>query len=64
MAAAVAFLGLCIAALISEPWTTLLVVGFLYIFSLPITVIHYHRRKAAEAAKDLTTAPARSDPDV
>ena len=58
MPAVFAFLGLCIAALISEPWTTLLVVGFLYIGSLPITVIHYYRRHASMGAGAEQTAEA------
>jgi len=40
------------AFLTTEPWATLLVVGIVYIGSIPVSVVWYYRlRRAAEGAR-------------
>ena len=51
---ALALFGLMIAGLINEPWPTLTLLGAGYLFSIPLSVRHYDRKKAflAEGAED------------
>lgn len=50
------------AFLTTEPWATLLVIGALYLASIPLSVRSYHRlRKAAE---ELRASPSREASDI
>jgi CDP-diacylglycerol--serine O-phosphatidyltransferase len=50
-------IGLLIAALASAPWTTLIVVGVVYLGSIPVSVITFARARAAYAASALAEPP-------
>ncbi|HUB96533.1 MAG TPA: CDP-diacylglycerol--serine O-phosphatidyltransferase [Stellaceae bacterium] len=57
-------IGLAAAFLTTEPWLTLLAIGFAYVASLPISVLQYLRRRAAEESRLVPRelAPPGSDP--
>jgi CDP-diacylglycerol--serine O-phosphatidyltransferase len=57
-------IGLIAAFFTTEPWATLLAIGFVYIASIPVSVWQYLRRRAAEEARvpQRELAPPASDP--
>lgn len=58
--------GLLVAGLAGAPWRTLMVVGILYVISLPFAYRSYHRlRREAERMHDLeaASAPGEAAPD-
>jgi len=58
---ALALFGIMIAGLINETWPTLTLMGVVYLFAMPWSVVHYNKKKAslARGVKD----PDDLDPD-